>query len=209
MAAPPPLQGADGIGTSELLYYNAIIALPILVAMVTISGDAARVPAVYAASVAAHSTTEVISAIALSSVAGCLLNYALFLCVIHNSALTTTIVGVLKGVVAVVVGLFLMNNSPISAVNLLGIGFNTCGGMWYTLIKYQQKKLQRKANIASGSIEPLSGMVHSDSARDLAAALLQHGRSQDPLDASRLAGLNKKLSALPIQVPAAAASLPP
>jgi hypothetical protein len=172
--------------------------------MITLSGDATRLPAVYAASVAAHSTTEVVSAIALSSVAGCLLNYALFLCVIHNSALTTTIVGVLKGVVAVVAGLFLMNNAPISAVNLLGIGFNTCGGVWYTVIKYQQKRLQRKANLASSSMEPLSGMVHSDSARDLAAALLQHGRSQDSVDASRMAALTRKLSDMPGQAPPAA-----
>jgi solute carrier family 35 protein len=124
------VQGADGIGTSELLYYNAITSLPVLATMVTLSGDATRLPAVFAASAAMHGTGLVVGCIVLSSVAGCLLNYALFLCVIHNSALTTTIVGVLKGVVAVVAGLLVMNKAPISAVNLMGIGLNTTGGVW-------------------------------------------------------------------------------
>lgn len=38
------------------------------------------------------------------SLMGCLLNYALFLCTTTNSALTTTIVGVLKGVAATALG---------------------------------------------------------------------------------------------------------
>jgi hypothetical protein len=70
----------------------------------------------------------------------------------------------------------------------------------YTLIKYNQKRMMKKASLASASVEPLSALAHSDSARDLAAALLQHGRSLDgSLDggSGRISQLARKLSDVP------------
>ena len=43
--------------------------------------------------------------------AGMLLNYALFLCTLTNSALTTTVVGVLKGVASTLLGFFLLGKA--------------------------------------------------------------------------------------------------
>lgn len=69
---------------------------------------------------------------------GCLLNYSMFLCTMYTSALTTTIVGVLRGVVTVLLG-FLLDTVPYSPTNIFGIALNTAGGGWYSWIKYQEK----------------------------------------------------------------------
>jgi hypothetical protein len=69
---------------------------------------------------------------------GCLLNYSMFLCTMYNSALTTTIVGVLRSVATVLLG-FVFDTVPFSLVNVAGILLNTVGGVWYTYIKYSDK----------------------------------------------------------------------
>lgn len=56
----------------------------------------------------------------------------------YTSALTTTIVGVLRGVATVLLG-FALDTVPYSFVNVVGITLNTCGGVWYTWIKYTDK----------------------------------------------------------------------
>ena len=56
----------------------------------------------------------------------------------YTTALTTTIVGVLRGVVTVLLG-FMLDTVPFSPVNIAGISLNTAGGVWYTWIKYQEK----------------------------------------------------------------------
>jgi hypothetical protein len=58
----------------------------------------------YLTSVERHGSFTLVSTVASCAVMGCLLNYLLFLCTNFNSALTTTIVGVLKSVVAVILG---------------------------------------------------------------------------------------------------------
>ncbi len=105
---------------------------------------------------------------------GCLLNYALFLCTNLNSALTTTIVGVLKSVVAVVLGFFLLGGVKFNAVNVIGIALNTVGGVWYSCFKFYEKsdKLasnrQTSADGTSGSVAT-AVMNHSGEERDVAA----------------------------------------
>jgi hypothetical protein len=56
----------------------------------------------------------------------------------HNSALTTTIVGVLRGVVTIILGFFL-DTVKFHVLNVLGLFMNTLGGVWYTWLKYLEK----------------------------------------------------------------------
>jgi hypothetical protein len=56
----------------------------------------------------------------------------------HNSALTTTIVGVLRGVVTIVLGFF-VDTVKFHLLNVLGLTMNTVGGVWYTWLKYLEK----------------------------------------------------------------------
>uniref|UniRef100_A0A2P2JR96 Uncharacterized protein MANES_03G005300 n=1 Tax=Rhizophora mucronata TaxID=61149 RepID=A0A2P2JR96_RHIMU len=71
---------------------------------------------------------------------GIVLNYTMFLCTIVNSALTTTIVGVLKGVGSTTLGFVLLGGVQVHALNVTGLVINTAGGVWYSYAKYQQKK---------------------------------------------------------------------
>lgn len=61
----------------------------------------------------------------------------------HNTALTTTVVGVLRGVIAVVLGFLFDYNVKLSLVNILGISLNTVGGVWYTVAKFSSKQRQK------------------------------------------------------------------
>ena len=62
---------------------------------------------------------------------------ALILCTQLNSALTTSVVGVLKGVFAVVLGFFFLGGAKFSALNVAGIAMTTGGGVWYAAEKYR------------------------------------------------------------------------
>ncbi|XP_068648710.1 UDP-galactose/UDP-glucose transporter 7-like isoform X2 [Aristolochia californica] len=76
----------------------------------------------------------------LSLVMGIVLNFTMFWCTIVNSALTTTIVGVLKGVGSTTLGFVLLGGVHVHALNVTGLVINTAGGVWYSYAKYQQKK---------------------------------------------------------------------
>ncbi|GAX78815.1 hypothetical protein CEUSTIGMA_g6252.t1 [Chlamydomonas eustigma] len=149
-------QGAGGITTSEMLYYNAVTSLPLLMVIVGITGEWAVILHQYHMSIEQHGLAWFWIVSLSCSTMGCILNYSLFLCTMLNSALTTTIVGVLKSVVAVVLGFFLLGGVPYSFVNILGICLNTIGGVWYSLHKYGEK-LYCRPLMASGSSEPYGG----------------------------------------------------
>jgi hypothetical protein len=70
---------------------------------------------------------------------------SLFLCTTTNSALTTTIVGCTKGVVATILGFFLFGKINLSRVGLLGVTINTIGGVMYVRAKYIESANRKRA----------------------------------------------------------------
>ncbi|XP_066911261.1 uncharacterized protein [Clytia hemisphaerica] len=72
---------------------------------------------------------------------GCVLNYSLFLCATMNSALTTSVVGVVKGVITSIIGFFTFGGVPPSALTLGGVSMNALGGALYTFAKYREKQI--------------------------------------------------------------------
>ncbi|WIA40554.1 hypothetical protein OEZ86_013896 [Tetradesmus obliquus] len=127
-----------GASTSELLWYNAMQSLPLLLLITAANGDFTRVAQHIQSGSAAHGAWYFYFMVVAASTMGCLLNYSMFLCTMHNSALTTTIVGVLRGVVTIVLGFF-VDTVKFHVLNILGLTLNTLGGVWYTWLKYLEK----------------------------------------------------------------------
>lgn len=141
------MQGDPGAtSTSELLWYNALTALPLLSVITTANGDFNfnKIGALASKGLTAHGAAYFYSLVVGAATIGCLLNYSMFLCTMYTSALTTTIVGVLRGVATILLG-FMLDTVPFSIVNVAGITLNTCGGVWYTYIKYQDRIAGGKA----------------------------------------------------------------
>ncbi|KAK6129739.1 hypothetical protein DH2020_036501 [Rehmannia glutinosa] len=122
----------DGLSSVEIMFYNSVLSIPFLLFLIIATGEFPNSISILFAK------PEFL--LLLSLVMGIVLNYTMFLCTIVNSALTTTIVGVLKGVGSTTLGFVLLGGVEVHALNVTGLVINTAGGVWYSFAKYQQKK---------------------------------------------------------------------
>ncbi|XP_020588830.1 putative UDP-sugar transporter DDB_G0278631 isoform X2 [Phalaenopsis equestris] len=127
----------DGLSSVEIMLYNAILSIPFLLFIIIATAEFPHSLALLIEK--AHSFSFFLIFI-LSLVMGIVLNFTMFLCTTVNSALTTTIVGVLKGVGSTTLGFLLLGGVEVHALNITGLIINTIGGVWYSYAKYQQKK---------------------------------------------------------------------
>ncbi|KAH9760149.1 UDP-galactose/UDP-glucose transporter 7 [Citrus sinensis] len=97
----------DGLSSVEIMFYNSFLSLPFL-----------------------SNSFSFLVILILSLVMGIILNFTMFLCTIVNSALTTTIVGVLKGVGSTTLGFVVLGGVQVRALNVTGLLINTAGGVW-------------------------------------------------------------------------------
>jgi len=188
--------GAEkGLDSATVLFYNSLLSLPPLLAIVSVDGSLS-------------SSTEFIMqeqplgfylTFGGTLIIGVLLNYTLFLCTKCNSALTTTIVGVMKGVVSTALGFFLLGGVKVHTLNMLGIVLNSLGGVWYAKLKYvaRQNRAEEESKDAGsspkgkdsvvlkvststdGSLQELLTRTESESPR-------LRAKQSDPVDAHRL-----------------------
>ncbi|KAH8944471.1 hypothetical protein BDL97_13G112500 [Sphagnum fallax] len=134
-----------GFNSMELLLYNGILSLPVLIGVIFATGevwDAAE-----KIIVESRASLMFLPLLAASLLMGSLLNYCLFLCTLCNSALTTTIVGTLRSVLGTVMGFFVFGGVKATVFILLGVTFNTAGGVWYTAIKFKEKHMKERTVI--------------------------------------------------------------
>ncbi|XP_013623398.1 UDP-galactose/UDP-glucose transporter 7-like [Brassica napus] len=120
----------DGLSSIEIMFYNSFLSLPFLSFLIIATGEFPN----------SCSYLPFLVILVLSLVMGIVLNFTVFLCTIVNSALTTTIVGVLKGVGSTTQGFVLLGGVEVHALNVSGLVVNTAGGVWYSYAKYRQKK---------------------------------------------------------------------
>lgn len=127
----------DGLSSVELMFYNSLLSLPFLFFLIIATGE---FPYSLSLLLAKANSLTFFVVLILSLVMGIILNFTMFLCTIVNSALTTTIVGVLKGVGSTTLGFVLLGGVQVHALNVTGLFINTAGGVWYSYAKYKQKK---------------------------------------------------------------------
>ena len=142
----------QGVSTSELLAYNAVLSLPFILIVMLLSGEVfTALPALQAA-ISQHGTTHIIALLIVCSISGVALNFSMFWCTLLNSALTTTIVGTLKGVIVTGLGFFLLGGVKYkSVVNIAGIVVNAVGGTFYSIVKYRAKRRSSCISFSSSS----------------------------------------------------------
>ncbi|KAK6990629.1 UDP-sugar transporter UST74c-like isoform X1, partial [Biomphalaria glabrata] len=125
---------AKSLGKYGLLYYNSLImVLPIFVLTVS-SGELAQ-----AMMFKDWLDPVFLIQFLLSCFMGFVLNYSIILCTLYNSALTTTIVGVLKNLLVTYLGMFLGGDYVYSATNFIGINISVLGSIMYTYVTFRQR----------------------------------------------------------------------
>ncbi|XP_065850821.1 UDP-galactose/UDP-glucose transporter 7 [Euphorbia lathyris] len=127
----------DGLSSIEIMFYNSFLSVPFLAFLIISTGE---FPNSLSLLYAKSNSLSFLAILFLSLVMGIVLNYTMFLCTIVNSALTTTIVGVLKGVGSTTLGFILLGGVKVHGLNVTGLVINTAGGVWYSYAKYTQKK---------------------------------------------------------------------
>ncbi|KAK7283029.1 hypothetical protein RIF29_12233 [Crotalaria pallida] len=126
----------DGLSSVEIMFYNSFLSLPFLMFLIIATGE---FPDSLSILFAKSYSFSFLVILVISLVMGIVLNFTMFLCTVVNSALTTTIVGVLKGVGSTTLGFVLLGGVQVRALNVTGLVINTAGGVWYSYAKYQQK----------------------------------------------------------------------
>ncbi|XP_039055083.1 LOW QUALITY PROTEIN: UDP-galactose/UDP-glucose transporter 7-like [Hibiscus syriacus] len=129
----------EGLSSIEIMFYNSFLSLPFLLFLIIATGE---FPNSLALLLAKSNSFSFLFILILSLVMGIALNYTMFLCTIVNSALTTTIVGVLKGVGSTTLGFVLLGGVQVHGLNVTGLVINTAGGVWYSYAKYQQRRVK-------------------------------------------------------------------
>ncbi|MCO5560394.1 hypothetical protein L7F22_014009 [Adiantum nelumboides] len=127
----------QGYNSHELLLYNAILSLPVLLILIVCSGEG--LAALVAFKQQLLLTNSFLSLLLFSLTMGALLNYSLFLCTLWNSALTTTVIGAMKAPLSSVLGFFVLGGVKVTFMVVFGVFLNTLGGIWYAAEKYKQK----------------------------------------------------------------------
>jgi solute carrier family 35 protein len=141
--------GAEtGINSFGLLLYNSLLAIPFMVVIVIGTGELSDVQ-----TYPHWSNTEFQVCFWINLVLGSLLNYSMFLCTVINSALTTTIMGHVKNLFSVFLGLFLLGGIEITFTNTLGLMVNSSGGIWYSVIKYRESQQKHRNAMQHDAME--------------------------------------------------------
>lgn len=121
------------LGKHGLMFYNALFMIVPAVILAWVTGDLDR-----ASAFTGWNDIFFLAQFSASCVMGCLLMYTIILCTMHNSALTTTVIGCLKNICITYLGMIIGGDYIFSWVNFTGINVSVAGSLIYSWITFKR-----------------------------------------------------------------------
>ncbi len=138
-------EGKD-VGTFSLVYYNAIVGLPICIVVALVTGEFSKV-----AHFPALSNPSFLAGLSVSSAAGVLITYATMLCNTYNSPLATSVTGNTKDVLTTVVSMYMFSDFDLTVMNASGLLVSFSGAGAYAYFSYKTLKTNEAAAAATAA----------------------------------------------------------
>ncbi|XP_050403345.1 nucleotide sugar transporter SLC35D1 isoform X1 [Patella vulgata] len=126
------------LGKYGLLFYNSLFMTLPMFCLVYFLGDIEK-----ALEFDGWSNPYFIISFTMSCFMGFVVSYSIILCTMYNSALTTTIVGVLKNLLVTYLGMILGGDYIFSWVNFTGLNISVLGSIFYTVVTFRRVSKQQ------------------------------------------------------------------
>jgi len=134
----------------DVLYIISILSFPLILLLTLFSNEWPNIK-----SYKGYTTPTFWIFFLSSTFGGGLLNGATFYCTMNNSALTTSIVGVLKSILQILFGLFTFNRLDLNGYTVGGVLLSLIGGIMFSYFEYTEKTNRKRSLTTNRSFTTL------------------------------------------------------